>query len=301
VAGGSGGAGSAGASFPGGSAQATETTSAAGIATSPPVEANATAGAFTATATVAGSNGSASFQLANLTGKPPTIKPLEARLSATVGARYGRPLEVKVLDAGGRPLRGQTVTFTLGSSGGGASGAGGSGSSSAGASFAGSSNQATATTNGSGIAISPRPDANTNGGTFTATATIAGSTAAARFQLDNRAGAPTALAAGAAANESTSIGTRFAIPLAVTATDTHGNPVAGALVTFTAPRSGAGGSFTGPHRRRSRTVRVQTNALGIAVAPTFTANHTTGGYVVKATLEGTVPAAFALVNQPAGN
>lgn len=297
--GGAGGAGSAGAVFPGGSAQATETTNAAGTATSPRFDANGTAGTFTGTATVSGSNASAGFQLANLTGKPPRIEPLTARLSGVVGSNYPRPLEVKVVDPHGKPMQGQTVTFILGASTN-AGGGGGSGGTGAGASFGGGSTQATATTNAKGIATSPRPQANTTGGTFTATATIAGSTAAASFQLDNRAAAPTTVTAGAAANESASIGTRFAIPLAVTVTDKHGNPVAGALVTFTAPSRGAAGSFAGSRHARPHTVRVRTNSSGIAVAPGFVANRTGGGYVVKATVKGATAAAFALVNLPPG-
>ena len=52
--------------------------------------------------------------------------------------------------------------------------------------------------------------------------------------------------------ESTAVGTRFPIRLAVTVTDTHGNAVAGALVTFTAPAHGPSGSFAGPHGRARR-------------------------------------------------
>ena len=38
-----------------------------------------------------------------------------SKQSATVGARYGKPLQVKVRDGRGAPLQGATVTFTLGS------------------------------------------------------------------------------------------------------------------------------------------------------------------------------------------
>ena len=47
--------------------------------------------------------------------------------------------------------------------------------------------------------------------------------------------------------------------------DQYGNPVAGALVTFAAPSSGASGTFAG-------TETVETNSLGVATAPAFTAN-----------------------------
>jgi protocatechuate 3,4-dioxygenase beta subunit len=300
---GAGGSGavSAGASFVGGSAQATETTNASGLATSPRFEANATAGTFTATATVAGSNAAASFQLANLAGRPPTLKTVGPhRLRASIDTRYRHPLEVRVLDRRGKPLQAQMITFTLGAAGDGSAGAGGTGSGSAGASFPGGSAQATATTNTSGIATSPRFEANTTAGAFTATAAVAGSNAITSIQLDNLAGPPDAVTAGAGATESTGVGGRFPIPLAITVTDKHDNPVAGALVTFTAPTGGAGGTFLRPRHRHSHAVHVRTNASGIAIAPAFTANRTAGGYIVKATVKGAAPAAFALVNQPPG-
>ena len=297
------GAGSAGASFPGGSTQATETTNASGVATSPRFDANTTAGTFTATAAVAGVTNPAEFTLDNLAGKPPVIKALgPAKRSATVDSRYSRPLEVKLTDRKGKALQGESVTFTLGSSGGGGAGAGagGSGAGGAGASFVGGSAQATETTNASGVAVSPRFEANATAGTFTATATVSGSNAAASIRLDNLGGAPHTVDAGAAATETTSVGSRFPIPLAVTVTDKYDNPVAGVLVTFTAPAGGASGTFSSSRHRHSHAVRVRTNVSGIAVAPAFTANGTTGGYIVKATVKGAAPAAFALVNQPPG-
>ena len=72
------------------------------------------------------------------------------------------------------------------------------------------------------------------------------------------------------------------------------------LVTFTAPIGGASGTFSRAKHRHSHAVHLRTNASGIAVAPAFTANGTTGGYIVKATVRGAAPAAFALVNQPPG-
>src|SRR5262249_25764576 len=156
---GGGTADAAGASFVGGGAQATETSDAAGIAPSPRCDANATAGRSTAAATVSGGNASASFRLENLAAGAPRLEPRTHALGATVGARYGRPLAVTVLDARGKPLQGQTVTFTLGESAVGGAGAGGSGSGGAGASFVGGSGQATATTDANGVAVSPRFEA----------------------------------------------------------------------------------------------------------------------------------------------
>jgi adhesin/invasin len=286
---------SAGASFAGGSAQANETTNASGIATSPSFEANATAGKFSATATVAGVTDAVSFSLDNLAGRALAMARVgSAHGSATVGARYRSPLRVKVLGSNGKPLLGATVTFALGSSGG---SSGASGSAGAGASFVGGSAQATATTNAAGLATSPRFEANTTAGTFSATAALAGSSAVVSFSLRNTAGRPATIAAGVGSTESTGAGARFPIRLAVTVTDAHANPVDGALVTFSAPMHGASGSFGGSH---GRSVSVRTNTSGVAVAPVFRANRKRGGYIVKAAVEHARPAAFALVNEPPG-
>ncbi len=292
-AGASGGAAGAGASFTGGAAQATETTDAAGLASSPRFEANATAGAFTATAAVAGITNPASFSLKNLAASAPAITPLGSTgMSSKVASRYRRPLEVKVRDGAGKPLEGVSVTFTLGA--GGAGGSGGAGAAaSAGASFVGGAAQAIETTDAAGVASSPSFTADTTAGRFTATATVATSTRAASFSLRNLAGAPATVTAGAAANESTTVGTRFTIRLAVTVTDADSNPVAGALVTFSAPAHGPSGSFG-----RSHKVTARTNASGVAIAPGFRANRSAGGYIVEATAGHARPAAFALVNQP---
>jgi hypothetical protein len=287
AAGGAGGSPTAGASFVGGANQATETTGADGVAVSPRAIANGVAGRFTATATTSGTNAAATFSLDNLAGRGETVRPAGDAETATVGSRYPNRLRVKVLDARGKPAQGVSVTFTLG-----AGGAGGSGAAAAGASFAGGANQATATTNAAGIASSPRFAANTTAGTFTATASATGANALASFALRNLPAQPHSVAAGVAATESTAVGSRFPIPLAVTVDDAHGNPVAGVRVTFTAPTHGASGRFgsAGP-----RTVTVRTNANGVAVAPAFVADRIAGGYVVRASVAGHA-AAFGLVN-----
>jgi adhesin/invasin len=286
--GGNAGAAAAGASFVGGSAQATEATNANGIAASPQFAANSTPGTFTASATITGATGAATFALDNLAGGAPTISAATgADQSTVVNGRYGRPLEARVRDSHGKPEQGQTVTFTLG-----AAAAGGSGASTgAGASFAGGSAQATATTNANGLAVSPALLANGTAGAFTATASVAGTSRTASFRLKNRAGAAVTVTAGAGAIQSASVGARFAVPLAVMVTDKEGNAVAGVLVKFTAPGSGASGTFHASH-----TVGVRTNTDGIAVAPGFVANHQVGGYVVKATVAGASAAGFGLVN-----
>ena len=274
-----------GRELPGGAAQATETTDAAGLATSPRFEANATAGSFTATAAVAGITNPASFSLENLAARAPAITPLGSTgMSSVIASRYRRPLEVKVRDGAGKPLEGVSVTFTLGAGGGGGGTGGAGAAASAGASFVGGAAQAIETTDAAGVASSPSFTANATAGRFTATATVASSTRAASFALRNLAGPPAAVAAGAAANESTLVGTRFTIRLAVTVTDADSNPVAGALVTFSAPAHGPSGSFG-----RSRRVRVRTNASGVAVAPALPRERQRGRLHRRGDRRGTQP------------
>ena len=51
---------------------------------------------------------------------------------------------------------------------------------------------------------------------------------------------------------------------------------------FTAPTSGASGTFAGS----GNSVSAQTNGNGVATTPTFTANNTTGQYAVTASVQG---------------
>ncbi|MFI5182006.1 MAG: hypothetical protein ACHQPI_11480 [Thermoanaerobaculia bacterium] len=92
--------------------------------------------------------------------------------------------------------------------------------------------------------------------------------------------------------QSAPISTQFGQPLQVLVTDTFGNPVVGALVTYGAPGSGAsaglgnGGSAT-------------TDASGHA-SVTATANGTVGGpYLVSAATGTLEPVTFSLTNLPA--
>jgi len=277
------GAFGAGASFLGGGAQATELTDASGQATSPAFVANDVAGPFTALASAPGISEPVGYSLHNVAAKTTISATTRETRTATVATSYLRPLQAKVLDGDGRPVEGASVSFTIPSS---ASGAG--------ASFVGGGSQATGLTDASGLAASPPLRAGATAGRFTATATVSGAPEPLSFSLRNLAGPPAAIAAGVAASESTPVATRFPIRLAVTVTDANGNPVAGARVTFTAPSRGAGGYF----RRAARTVRVTTSSSGVAVAPIFTANNVSGGYVVIARLGGSKrSAAFALVNE----
>jgi hypothetical protein len=72
--------------------------------------------------------------------------------------------------------------------------------------------------------------------------------------------------------------------------------VVGTPVTFTAPSSGAGGTFA---TSGTNTVTVGADVSGNASAPTFTANDTPGSYTVTATsADGSVT--FAMTNSAPG-
>jgi hypothetical protein len=121
----------AGASFVGGATQASATTGSTGVATSPPLVANAAAGRFIATAVVSETDGAAggaagsgsgagasstaiqtSFALANLAGAPVEITPgVAATESTEAGARFPIGLAVTVRDAEGNLVPGAPVRF----------------------------------------------------------------------------------------------------------------------------------------------------------------------------------------------
>jgi uncharacterized repeat protein (TIGR01451 family) len=150
--------------------------------------------------------------------------------------------------------------------------------------------------------VTLRIDAGTPLGTlFTHDVTISASGSTDPAPGNDEDQATTTAAAGPAANiaatggtpQYTVINTPFLHPLEATVTDSFANPVAGIDVTFTAPASGASGTFPGA----SLTATVATDANGVATSPTFTANGVKGDYTVSATAPGvTGSAAFALSN-----
>ncbi len=91
----------------------------------------------------------------------------------------------------------------------------------------------------------------------------------------------------------------FLAPLQVLVTNHAGAPVAGALVSFFAPSSGASGTF---QPSGLTVVRVATNASGVASAPAFRANTVAGIYnVIAATPGVNATASFTLNNVLAGS
>jgi N-terminal glycosyl-hydrolase-114-associated domain/Kelch motif/Galactose oxidase, central domain len=256
----------------------TATTNASGVATSAAFTANSTAGSYTVTASVSGVSKAASFALTNQAGSPASITATGGTpQSAQVGTAFASRLSATVTDSDGNAVNGVTVTFTAPTSG--ASG-----------SFAGGVN--TATTNASGVATSAAFTANATTGSYTVTASVSGVSAAASFALTNQAStSPASITATSGTPQSATVGAAFASPLVATVLNSSGTGVSGVTVTFTAPSSGASGSFAGGVNTAT------TNASGVATSPVFTANSTAGSYTVTASVSGVSTAAsFALTN-----
>jgi hypothetical protein len=283
-----------------GATSESDVTDSSGYATSSILTADDVAGTYTATASVAslpaGSPCTTSgaptvdFTLTNQStaGVAAGVVVVSgSNQTAAAGTDFADPLEAEVVSSSGAPVAGTTVTFAVQSNDG------------ATASFASGGASATETTNADGVAVSPTLVAGTTAGSYTATATAPQVAGSATFELTTVAGSPATVTAGVGADQQTAAGTAFAIPLAVTVTDADHNAVADVPVTFSAPTSGASGTFSGA----GSSVTVDTDSSGIAVAPTFVANSTVGGYVVTATVSGvTQPAVFMLVNQvPTGS
>lgn len=74
-------------------------------------------------------------------------------------------------------------------------------------------------------------------------------------------------------NQTVAVNTAFPTNLSATVLDAGSVPINGATVTFTAPASGASGTFTGGTNVKTAV----TNASGVATATVYTANATAGG------------------------
>jgi uncharacterized repeat protein (TIGR01451 family) len=86
----------------------------------------------------------------------------------------------------------------------------------------------------------------------------------------------------------------FEMPLLAAVLDSIGSPVANVTVTFSAPASGASGTFADSG---TFTTTAVTGETGVATTATFTANGLEGSYTVTATVTGVVTSArFVLSN-----
>jgi len=163
----------AGASFLGGGTQATALTGTDGSVVSPVLVANKTAGAFTATASTAGSEPLA-FTLTNLAAAPYSVTAGAASgTSAVVGSRFDVPLAVTVTDKDGNPVAHAVVVFAAPKKG--ASGR-----------FPHKRRVARVKTNAKGIAVAPVFRANSSAGGYAVTVAVKRASPRTAFALVNR-------------------------------------------------------------------------------------------------------------------
>jgi protocatechuate 3,4-dioxygenase beta subunit len=271
----------AGASFLGGPAN--PVTDSNGVATSLPLLANGTPGAFQVVASADGISGVATFSLDNHAAAA-KLTAGEPAQSATVHTRYGRPLTARVVDASGLPVEGAAITFSLGSA------AGGGGASGPDAAFAGGSSQATVLSDQNGQATSPPFTAGDTPGGFTATATAAGAPDPVSYRLQNL---PARLTASSRIRRA-SVGHRMRSPLVARVTDMHGRPVDGATVVFTIGKSSAGATASFADGTVQATVT--SGAGGRAIAPALAANTIAGTFAVTAAMPGGASIRYTLTN-----
>jgi len=264
--------------FAGGTNVKTATTNSAGLATATVFTTNFVAGSYSISA-AAGSI-SKNFSVTNNPG-PASIMTANAGTtpqSATINTAFANALAVTVTDAHNNPVSGVAIQFT-------APGSGASGL------FSNSSTQFQPMTNASGVATAPFTANGIAGGPYSVTAAASGLTQLS-FSLTNLTGAVASITANAGTTpQSATVNTAFANALAVTVKDAGTNPISGANVVFTAPSTGASGTFS----NSTNTITVPTNGLGVASAP-FTANGTAGGSYSVSAMVGGLAASFSLTN-----
>ena len=209
------------------------TTNSSGVATAPAFTLNTVAGTFNVVAntTVAPLATTANFNLVSLPSVATRITVSQGSGQSTqVETSFGTLLRVLVTDASNNPVPNIDVTFNAPASG-------------ASATFAGGATL-TVRTDALGHATATTLTAGTTTGSYNVTAVFAGSSTV-NFALTNTPGAAATMSVQAGDNQSTTVTLSFATRLAVVVRDANGNVVPGASVTFSAPTTGATGTFGG--------------------------------------------------------
>jgi hypothetical protein len=264
--------------FAGGTNTVTVTATSSGVATAPAFTANTTAGTYAVTATVSGVSASTTFSLTNTSGPAASIAATSGTpQTTTISTAFAEPLVATVEDSYNNLVSGAVVTFTAPTAG--ASGT-----------FTGAVSTVTATTNASGVAMSPVFTANAKPGNYRVTASVSGVATTINFKLSNTTTQAETIAATSGTLQTAAVNAAFAAPLVATVT-AGGAPVSGVVVTFTPPKTGAGGTFAGGLNTAT------TDVNGVATSALFTANGTVGAYTVAASVAGNAgPADFSLTN-----
>ncbi|MDL5055423.1 hypothetical protein QQ056_17985 [Oscillatoria laete-virens NRMC-F 0139] len=285
--------------FAGGGNTAQVTSGPDGTATAPTFTGNTAAGTYTVTASMGGfvaqadkpiymriDRGAhsvmaqvmpiATFTVTNIAGAASGASSSSGSgQSAVVLTPFSSPIRVCVVDAFGNPTTNVGVTFSAPSAG--ASGT------------FGSALSANVQTGGDGCATAPTLTANAIAGGWTLTASISGVGSPVNFSLTNLpGGAPVEyLEAVQGVEQNTFVNTPFESPLVVRAWGPGESIVSGAVITFSAPGSGASATL-------SSTTAV-TDSQGFAQV-NATANGIVGSYIVTATAASGASADFYLYN-----
>ena len=231
--------------------------------------ANSTGGSYTVVATAAGFGGSATFSLTNT--PPASIALTATPQSLVAGSSTTSTLTATVTDASARPVPGVVVTFAAPAGQPGAT-----------------LSSVTATTNASGVA-GITATAKTVSGQYQISATVGA--LSANVTMTNVAGPAATLAVISGTPQTAAPGVAFSSLLQVKVTDSNNNPVIGATVVFTAPASGASGTFAAAANT------AVTGGNGVATSAVFTANASPGTYIVTAAVTGlSGSVSFALTN-----
>lgn len=159
--------------FPGGGTSYTAVSDASGFVSVPSCTANGKLGSYSLTATVDADSGAgiATFALRNTLGDPGSITATAGTPQrTTVGTAFSSVLKARIVDAGGNPVGGVSVTFNAPTSGPGGTFPGGS--------------SVTVTSDSSGVATTPVFTANATRGSYTITASASGA-GSASFSLSN--------------------------------------------------------------------------------------------------------------------
>lgn len=256
-------------------------TNSTGVATAPTFTADTLAGSYQVSASAPGVATPALFNLTNVAGPAARITATAGTpQSATIGTTFSIRFRARVTDQFNNPKGGLLVTWTRPTTG--ASGT-----------FQGNVNTAT-TDSATGVAEAQPFTANLVSGSYVVTASVSGVSDWASFFLTNTASAPRTITAAEGILQSTTVNTAFTAPLLARVEDQAGNPVPNALVTFTAPISGASGRFAND----STTYSTLTDSLGFA-RTTVRANTIAGGWNAEARVSGVgSPAIFSLTNTP---
>jgi uncharacterized delta-60 repeat protein len=255
-------------------------TNAEGVITASVFTANTIAGSYQVTVSTPLASSPANFNLTNISGAPASLTILNGNgQSTTINKVFGQRLSVVARDAYNNLTSSGLITFTAPPSG------------SASGVFVGGLRTYSGTPNASGILTATNFFANLFVGSYVVTATASTITTPVSFNLTNL---PATLTVVSGSGQQTVTGDKFSQLLIVQVRDNNNAPISGLTVRFTAPGSGASGTFA----NNTATYQAVSDNSGLVKSTTFAANSITGSYAVTAAVGTGSPISFTLTNLP---